>query len=312
MSNESIYKPEGSLIMTKDNNESIKSVKGLENAKLTGKILEARSLICDRDRNLIVDLGDIKGIIPRKEAALESEDGTIKDVAIITKVNKPVCFKVMELVEENGEVRAILSRKNAQKQALEYFLNTYVPGDIIDSKVTHLATFGCFVDIGCGISSLIPIDNISISRISHPSDRFKIDMNIKAIVKQIDYATTRVTLSHKELLGTWEENVTKFEQGQTVAGIIRSVENYGIFVELTPNLTGLAEYKENVSPGEYCAVYIKNIIPPKMKIKLIIIDAFSGEYIPPKIEYFITSDHLDHWLYSPTDSIRQFETIFEA
>ena len=47
-------------------------------------------------------------------------------------------------------------------------------GDIIDCRVTHLEPFGCFVDIGCGIASLIPIDCISISRISHPSDRFRV------------------------------------------------------------------------------------------------------------------------------------------
>ena len=138
-------------------------------------------------------------------------------------------------------------------------------GDIIDAKVTHLEQFGAFVDIGCGIISLIPIDMISISRISHPKDRFYVGQNIKAIVKSID--ENRISLTHKELLGTWEENVASFEAGETVSGIIRSVEEYGIFVELTPNLAGLAELKSGVSPGQQASVFIKSMLPDKMKVK---------------------------------------------
>lgn len=55
---------------------------------------------------------------------------------------------------------------------------------------------------------------------------------------------------------------------------MRSVEHYGVFVELAPNLAGLAEPKDGVKVGQQASVYIKNLIPEKMKIKLIIIDSF--------------------------------------
>ena len=45
----------------------------------------------------------------------------------------------------------------------------------------------------------------------------------------------------------------------------------GIFVELRPNLVGLAEYKDGIEYGENVEVYIKKIIPEKKKVKLIII-----------------------------------------
>ena len=105
----------------------------------------------------------------------------------------------------------------------------------------------------------------------------------------------------------------RFTCGATVAGIVRSVEDYGIFVELTPNLAGLAEPKENVFPGQQASVYIKNLIPEKMKVKLIIVDAFDasgscGTQIMP--EYFFHGGHLDMWRYSPPGSRRVIETIF--
>jgi transcriptional accessory protein Tex/SPT6 len=67
---------------------------------------------------------------------------------------------------------------------MQNYISKLIPGDIIPAKVTHLEQFGAFVDIGCGIPSLIPIDAISISRISHPVDRFVPNQDIKVIIKK--------------------------------------------------------------------------------------------------------------------------------
>ena len=96
-------------------------------------------------------------------------------------------------------------------------------------------------------------------------------------------------------------------------GIVRSVESYGIFVELKPNLAGLAEYRENVYVGQSAAVYIKSIIPEKMKIKLIIIDTRNEIINTEPLEYFIDAEavrHIDSWLYSPEGATRIIETVF--
>ena len=120
----------------------------------------------------------------------------------------------------------------------------------------------------------------------------------------------RITLSHKELLGTWEENASLFSVGETVPGIVRSVEKYGIFVELTPNLAGLAEFSQGVEAGSHASVYIKSIIPSKMKIKLIIVDCFEADYPAQPPEYFIKEGHIDRWIYSPEDSEKVIESAF--
>ncbi|MCL2053720.1 MAG: S1 RNA-binding domain-containing protein [Oscillospiraceae bacterium] len=303
-----IYKPEGSLINTSDNQNSLKSVRTLEEAKYRGGILEARTAICDNDHNLIVDLPCAKGIIPRAEGALGIAEGKTKDIALITKVNKPICFKVTDVAKVGGEVIATLSRRAAQEECMSEFIEKLTPGDVIPAKVTHLEQFGAFVDIGCGIPSLIPIDAISISRIAHPSDRFTPGQDINVVIK--DVSNGRVWLSHKELLGTWEENASLFSYGETVSGIIRSVEDYGVFVELAPNLAGLAEPRENVRAGQCASVYIKALIPEKMKVKLIIVDSCEG--IPPNtaLKYYINSGHISSWRYSTPESKRVIEAKF--
>ena len=103
--------------------------------------------------SLTVDLGCMKGIIPKEEAVYNVTGEPVKDIAVITRVGKTVCFKIIDFETRNGETAAILSRRAAQKDCMENFLMTLVPGDIIDAKVTHLEPFGAFVDIGCGIYS---------------------------------------------------------------------------------------------------------------------------------------------------------------
>ena len=303
------YYPEGEIFLTPDNQNSIKNIFSLQEAMLQEKVLEARVSLCDNDHNLHIDLPCAKGIIYREEGAIGIADGTTKDIALITKVNKPVCFVVTEIIKDDiGNYTAILSRRRVQERCMKEFIDILSPGDVIPAKITHLEQFGAFVDIGCGIPSLIPIDVISISRISHPSDRFQPGQNIYVVIK--DICGGRVWLSHKELLGTWEENASKFHYGETVSGIIRSVEDYGIFVELAPNLAGLAEPKEGVAVGQHASVYIKALIPEKMKVKLIIVDVFSGTHIHRAPEYFITEGHISHWRYSSDSSPKVIESRF--
>ncbi len=308
------YMPEGSLIGSITNFEYLSSERGLERAIADGAVLEAIATSCDSARNLTVDLGCMTGIIRRCDAACVQEGEILKDIAIISRVGKAVCFKVLAIREdENGSPYALLSRKSAQEECMRAFLGDLIPGDIIDARVTHLEHFGAFVDIGCGIASLLSIDCISVSRISHPRDRFFVGMPIKAVIKSIDESSGRIFVSHKELLGTWEENVEHFSIGQTVMGKVRSVEQYGIFIELLPNLAGLAEYREGVKVGTSVAVYIKNIIPERMKIKLVIIDGAKTVEAPMKFDYFLPEgrEHIDSWRYSPPENPRVIETVFE-
>lgn len=303
------YYPEGTLISNSENREYVSSVAGLERAMAQGKIVEAMAIMCDTDLNIAVDLYGMKGIIPKNEVLC---GGSPKDIAIITRIGKPVCFKVMGFKEdENGKKYALLSRRAAQNECIRNYVETLLPGDVIDAKVTHMEKFGAFVDIGCGIISLLSVDSISVSRITHPKDRFFVGQSIKVVVKSIEEETQRVYVTQKELLGTWEENASLFKIGQTVAGIVRSIEDYGVFIELTPNLTGLAELKPGLEIGERAAVYIKNIIPERMKVKLVVIDAGKRECSATPPDYFIKNEaHIDRWVYSPKCCNKVIESIF--
>ena len=300
--------PEGTLYKTIENKNVFYNQDTLKLAQKTERILEAIAICCDKSHNLIISLeNNLKGIIPREEGAIGIKEGITKDIALISRVSKPVCFVIKDGI---GTDTLILSRKRAQEICYENYIKKLKPGDIIPAVITHFENYGSFVDIGCGIASLIPIDSISISRISHPSDRFQKGENIFVIVKSIE-PDGKICLSHKELLGTWEENAKELNAGETVCGIVRSITDYGIFVELKPNLAGLAENKDGIEVGDVVSVFIKNLIPEKMKAKLAIVDSFSTQLKPEPLKYYITSGHLDRWLYSPKNCEKIIETVFE-
>lgn len=302
-----IYRPEGSIIDSSENKAYLGTKEGLKRAMNEGVILEAKAEMCTSSHDLIVGLPCIKAIMPREEACLGIREGKTKDIAIISRVGKAVCFTVTGFSEIKGELCAVLSRRAAQERCVNDYLINLSSGQVIDAVVTHIEQFGCFVDIGLGIPSMIPIDEISVSRISSPADRFSVGDRIKAVYK--GYDGEKFYTGHKELLGTWSENASAFSAGETVRGIIRSVESYGVFVELAPNLAGLAEPNENVKAGQSASVYIKSINPDKMKIKLIIVDSCDSE-VKMENTYFITDGIINRWRYSPESCQRIIESVF--
>lgn len=303
------FQAEGLRINTAGNKAAVSSPEQLRRAMERGSILEAKAVLCDHAHDLIVELPCMRGVIPREEGAVGIREGTVRDIALISRVGRTVCFVVTDIyTDEQGRLTALLSRAQAQRRCIDSYISRLSAGDVIPARISHLEPFGAFCDIGCGVVALMPIDTISVSRIEHPDERFAVGMDIFAVIKS--RVGTRVTLSHKELLGTWAQNAGRFSVGETVTGVIRSIENYGAFVELAPNLAGLAELRDNINVGDTAAVYIKSVIPEKMKIKLIIIDNFHQQLTPTAPDYFITQGHIDRFVYSPDECGRYIFTDF--
>ena len=266
------YLPEGRLLHRKENQYALENIDTLAEAMRRHTVLEAMAERCDSQKNLHLRLGQWTGVIPRDETALGLREGKVREIAVLSRVGKPVAFRVLGLEANDGKLTPLLSRRAAQSSALEA-IRKLPTGTVLDATVTHLESFGAFVDIGCGLTSMIPIDRISVSRIPHPRCRFRPGQQIRAVLLGTDPETGHVLLSHRELLGTWAENAAHFAPGETVTGSVRGIQDYGIFVELAPNLTGLAECCPGIEENQRVSVFIKSIQPDRRKIKLLIIDA---------------------------------------
>lgn len=282
---------------TEENRRACAGLPALRRAMERGTVLEGVALLCDAGHDLSVQVGAFTGSIPRAEAAMGVAEGTTREIAILSRVGRPICFTVIGL-EDSGP---ILSRRRAQERALAHIMSVWRPGDVVPATVTHLEPFGAFVDIGCGIPSMLSLEQISVSRIPHPRQRFAPGQEIFGAVTALDPAGGRVSLSHKALLGTWAENAAQFTPGMTVPGVVRGIKPYGAFIELTPNLSGLAEPFPDLEENERVSVFIKAIQPERHKVKLLVIDRLPPDPKPPALRYFVTGGRLEGWRYLPED-----------
>lgn len=247
------------------------STEEIEDAYKNGTVIQSKVTDCDENYNLHVELGNgISGTIPREEVEINTSDITSHQRICRNKVNQYVQFKIKS-IESNAHF--ILSRKAVEKEALEWIKNELEEGMIVKGIVKNIRKFGVFIEIGGGVVALLHIEDISVSRIRTPEERFKVGDKIDVMIKSIDRDLGKVVLTYKQLLGDWDKNIQQFKEKMIVDGIVKDVNTNkdGIFIELLPNLVGLAEYKEGFEYGQKVKVLIRKIIKEKKKIKLVIV-----------------------------------------
>lgn len=271
----------------------------LQAAMAEGQILTGQAVRCDAALNLHIRLGALSGIMPRGECVAPFLSGAQREIAVLSCVGRGVCCRVTgQRTAPNGDTELLLSRRLAQEEAMDYIEAHAEPGLVIPAQITHLAPFGAFADIGCGVVALLPLASISTAHIRHPRERFAMGQRIFAVVQEIDRAARRITLSHKELLGTWLENAADFRPGDTVTGILRGKHPYGQFVELTPNLSGLTDTPQALPEGSAVSVRIRSIQPERQKIRLQVIRVLGPAAFPTPLPYRITGGSVRGWRYT--------------
>ncbi len=266
-----------------------------------GEIVEGYVTRCDEGRALHVLYGGLEGIVPRDQAVSPDISGADRDIALLSRVGRTVRAVITSIsVDGGGKPLLMLSRRAAQERALFALLDTCPPGTVLRGRVTHLERYGAFVDIGCGVVALLPLDRLSVSRVDHPRRRVKVGQDILVMVLSVDRERKRFTLSMRELQGTWLENASAFRAGETVTGVVRGIKEYGAFVELTPNLSGLADLRPELQEDHRVSVYIKSIRPETMKVKLQIVEDLGAEEEPAPLRYQITDGTVTNWRYAVT------------
>ena len=237
------------------------------------QILQGLVRKCDENYNLYVSFDNgLTGIMPRKEVeAINLEESGLPKINLCTgKVNKFIQFKIKDVKDKNN---IVISRKEVQEEALNWVKKDLKEGEKVTGIVKNIRPYGAFIEIGGGIVGLVHIEDLSIARIKSPYERLKIGQKVEIMIKSINRQTGQVILSQKELLGSWEDNAKNFIERSKVKGIIRETEKNknGIFIELAPNLVGMAEYQEGFEYGQQVEVYIKKIDNQRKKIKLSVI-----------------------------------------
>lgn len=249
------------------------SLKKLQQIQKEEQVIDMLVQEIDESFNMIGIVGaDIKAIIPREEASsIVGEDGLVEEKHIVNKKGKVVHVCIKDILENDGKLELILSKKKLELKVRRWMYMHLQAGMKLKGVVVSTTEYAAFVDVGGGVTGILKLQDMTDIKIQHASDMFKIGQRIQVIVKKYDRDTGRIELSYKEQLGTFEQRVAKLKEGEIVEGIIRQRIKTGVFVELKGNLVGLAEHVNGVEYGQKVLVSIKRIIPEKKKIKLIII-----------------------------------------
>lgn len=220
-------------------------------------------------------VGKTRGFCPYSQMALHREDGA-------EYVGKTFLFLVSEYDPEEKNLivsrRALLERQMAEKrEALKASLEE---GETRTGKVTRLADFGFFVDIG-GAEGLVPLRELSWQRNVKPSDIVSVGQTVEVLVRQIDWERNRISLS---LRATQTNPLDTFlstaQVGATMEGKVVRLEPFGAFVELEPGVEGLlpigaiargrriAHPSQILSADQRLEVRIDSIDPDRKRISL--------------------------------------------
>ena len=247
----------------------------LNDAKIQGDTILAKVVSIVKG-GVLVDVADLKGFIPSSQL----RTGTPFDGLVDTKIE----VKVLEADPKKNKL--ILSQRQAvaeqRDQVVDNILSELEEGQIVKGEVVRIADFGAFVDIN-GIDGLLPISEISWSRIKHPSDVISLGETIEVKIIKIDNELKRISLSLKRMgEDPWHQIEGQFEEGQVITGTVNKVTGFGAFINIFPGVEALLPVsemaEENVNPfntfkvGDSVEVLIKKFTPQEHRIALSIKD----------------------------------------
>ena len=157
------------------------------------------------------------------------------------EVGKTYEFRITEFHERKG---LVLSRRvllEAQREHMKSTLGERIrPGQRLQGRVTQLADFGAFVDLGDGIEGMIHVSEISHGRIDHPRQRFSEGDAVEVEVIRVEAERGRVALSTKRLESDpWTDFVTNLKVGAALKGTVVRFQEFGAFVTLAQGVDGL-------------------------------------------------------------------------
>lgn len=162
----------------------------LRSAMESRAVVEGVAQRCDAALNLSVQLGRISAIMPREEATAPWISGANREIAVLSRVGKPICCTVESIAADaKGAPLVTVSRRQATGAGYGRHAGEPASGSVVAGRVVRMESFGAFVDIGRGIVALLPTEFISAARIRRPEQRFRTGQRILALVKAFDRET---------------------------------------------------------------------------------------------------------------------------
>lgn len=228
---------------------------------------------------LLVAFGRLEGFIPNSMVPGMPRGLTKQDSQNLkTKmIGDTLQAKVIEVNQPRK--RFILSGRVKEGQRRKERLEELEEGEHITGTVSNVVDFGVFVNLD-GVDGLIHRSRLSWDDFEHPSDVLKPGEEVEVLIKDVDIERERISLDRRALLpGPWDDFSQEYKDGDTLEGEVVSVRDFGAFIKLTDDITGLLHVsellpgvshdpKKVLNPGDEVLVRIIEIEPEQERVSL--------------------------------------------
>jgi len=200
------------------------------------------------DYGAFLDLGGIDGLLHITDMAWRR----VKHPSEVVEIGDEVMVKVLKFDRERQRVS--LGLKQMGEDPWINISRRYPEGTRVFGKVTNIADYGCFVEIEEGVEGLVHVSEMDwTNKNIHPTKVVSLGDEVEVMVLDIDEERRRISLGIKQCqMNPWEEFAANHKKGDHVAGEIKSITDFGIFIGLEGGIDGLVHLSDISwdEPGE--------------------------------------------------------------
>src|SRR6187551_3644046 len=192
------------------------------------------------DYGAFVDLGGIDGLLHITDLAWRR----VKHPSEVLSVGDEVTAKVLKFDQEKNRVS--LGLKQLGDDPWVGLSRRYPPGTRLFGKVTNITDYGAFVEIESGIEGLVHVSEMDwTNKNIHPTKVVQLGDEVEVMILEIDEDRRRISLGMKQCMpNPWDEFAMNHKKGDKVAGQIKSITDFGVFVGLPGGIDGLVHLSD--------------------------------------------------------------------
>ena len=192
------------------------------------------------DYGAFIDLGGIDGLLH----IIDMSWGRIQSPNDILKVSDSIQVKVLKFDREKERIS--LGYKQLHPDPWQSVHERFPRGERVRGKVVSLTDYGAFIEIEAGVEGLVHVTEMTWSkRLKHPSKLLSIGQEVEAVVLDVDSHNRRISLGIKQISeDPWETLPARYHAGSRVSGKVRSLTDFGAFVEIEDGIDGLVHVSD--------------------------------------------------------------------
>ena len=240
------------------------------------------------DYGAFVDLGGIDGLLHITDMAWKR----VKHPSEVVKVGDEIDVRILKFDRERSRVS--LGLKQLGADPWENIARRYPPNTRVFGKITNIADYGAFVEIEDGVEGLVHVSEMDWTKKNvNPAKVVQTGQEVEVMVLDVDEERRRISLGLKQCAANpWRDFSDNFNRGDKVAGQIKSITDFGIFIGLDGNIDGLVHLSDiswdvpgeeavrNYQKGQQIEAMVLSIDPERERISLgikqLAKDPFSG------------------------------------